>query len=438
MNPEELKFYTVNCSSVDALTFPAAKAGVFKMITDKKTSVEGKLLFAEWLFHKLKIVWMAPQAVREELFPSISTAIERCKTVTVKMRYLNWNDIEYCQRFLAHFYTHRFEEALFIEQMLNDSSLLKWSQNLLAPEELLAHFIKWIRSVETYEQRSNLLDVLLRYFPTNAEVRSIYKDLMGGKTLYENAQNVHDDDVSVAVLKAVKELHTWYHTQCGHKIRRITCEACNEGVDTTALYKAVDLTRADWLEARLLAAAGAKGHAVVKGILQRIAIDKTMFEFTDDNSQKIRLDAFEVLFLLLNFILTEENRAIMLECLMEELQAAMELCISGYIARAMNAVQGLSERFQMTLPFQKQLQAKVNYDLSKALLALPESSNVVLGTYDAEFKGEYYEFIKKVVKVNELYAQYGVTDVRKYLPAVLNGIVGETVWTVNEKGLRFS
>lgn len=420
MNTEEEKFYKENCRSLSAQTFSKIKADVVSRVSDPKTTTAAVLLFADWLFHGLKMYWTAPSAVRKDLFPPIAAAIDECKAVRVKMKYLQWNDVEYSQRFMYHFYTHRFDPTLFIEQMLNDSSLLKWSQNYLEPAELRTHFIKWIRGIDVYEQRSNLLDVLLRFFPKDEEVQGIYREMMNGKTLYENEQNVHDEDISIAVLDAVRKLYLWFK-------------------GAPRVYQAsAGSTRSGWITERMAEVAQTKAdRAVVRAILDRLAIDKTTFTIRDEN-MPIDLDAFEILFMLLNFIQSQndaEIRIAMLERLLEEMHEMLELCISGYVARFLSAVQGLTANFQILIPLKKQIYAKVNHDLSRAMMALPEESTIILGSYETAHKQEYYDFIIKTISLHTLYEQYEESAVRKVLPSILNSITGETSWQLIENTL---
>lgn len=407
---DDIKYYKKNCKSINTLTFGTVRDEVRRRIK-KGSSSTSTLLFAEWLFHKLRIIWRASEEIYNELFDPIKCAIANCTVPTTRMQYINWNDVDYSPRFMHYFYLHRFDEVYFIEQMLNDSNLLKWNQNYLETEDLRRHFIKWIETVSTYEQRSNLLDVLLRFFPKDNEVQEIYVKLMGGKTLYDNEQNVHDDDIHISVLKAVKELYCWFK-------------------DNPLVYSpSSQLTREQWLRGKLRDC----DRLVKDGIFSRLAIDKTVFEFKDDYITK-KLDAFEILFLLVNFILSQDEPASssMMESLAIEMRDALELCITGYVARFMNAIQGYTEFFQFKIPFRKQLHAKVSHDISKEMFKLKESSNVILGTYDEEYAKEYYDFIIQVISLPKLNEQYGSVDVCKYLPSILDTITGKTIWSIED------
>ncbi len=428
MNLDEKKMYETYCKGVDDLSFPSVKAKIIAAIQNPSTSTEGVLLFAEWFFHKLKIIFTASQSMKKDLFGYVALAIKNCRTITIKMKYLHWNDVDYSQQFMHYFYTHRFDQSLFIEQMLNDSSLLKWSQNYLDPDEIRKHFLTWIQAVETYEQRSNLLDVLLRFFPLDKDVRKVHDELKNGDTLYDNEQNVHDKDVEISTLKVIREMHQWYQDEFP------ALRAKHPNVYTATL------TSSDWVTKILLNAGTRKEHPIIRGVLQRMSIDKTTFKFDGKNGVGLSLDTFEILFILLNFIMTQPDdlQTTMMSVLLEELCAAADLCITGYVARFINAIQGLTDRFQKVLPFWKQLHCKVNYDLSKALVGLPENSNAAIGSYDNEYQKEYFDFIKSTISLQALYENYGQLDVYQHLPSVLQIITGNSSWKISNDKIEYT
>jgi hypothetical protein len=413
MNDKAIVYYKDYCRTVDCQKFIEVKNKVLSYIVEPATSTTAVLLFSDWLFNKINNIWKAPKDVREEVFAPIKNAIENTQNVVSKMDYINWRDVEYSLKLCTHFYKYRFNESFFIQQMLNDSNLLKWKQNFFTQEELLLNFLNWLSEVSTYEQKSNLLDILLRYFPKDERVKTVYSTLMGGKTLYENDQNVHDDDITVSVLNVLRELYVW-------------------SKKSQPVYSAKNgLTRSEWVEKILYSYSSEP--TIIKGILDRMAIDKTSFNITED----IHLTTFDVLFMLLNYILQCQSATAIMETLIEEMKEAVDFCITGYVTRFINAIQGYTDDFQLKISFKKQLHAKINYDISKEIQRLPNDSDVILGTYDEEHKDIYYKFIIDTIDLNKLYEQYDKMDVIRYLPPVLNTLTEEQIWEIDEKGLHY-
>lgn len=425
MSKQEVQYYKENCKEISSLTFGKIKENALNFITDSNTTPTGVVLFSEWLFNKIYYIWKVPETIKKDIFKNIIWGIENCKSIPIKMGYLQWRDVDFIQMVMHYFYQNRFDSSLFIEQMLNDSNLLRWSQNLVDEKELLRHFLSWIIAAPTFEQKSNLLDVLLRFFPNDQDVQSVYKSMMKGDTLYNNEQSAHDEDLQVSVKKVLKDLYFWMEE---HKV-----------------YKASDgLTRSEWTMKSLSDFATGQDVKVIRGIGQRLAIDKTTFEIRDDTNRPINIDASEVLFMLVNYIMSfgapefTEIRKNMMKSLLEEMREAVELCISGYVMRFVNSIQGYGEMFQIKIPFRKQLHAKLNYDISNKMRELPETSNAILGTYDDEFKDEYFKFILGAVDIKALIEQYGSLDVTNVLPCVLNTITDSSAWNIENGELIYA
>lgn len=414
MSKQELQYYKENCRQLDTRTFPQVKERALSFITSPDATPTGVLLFSEWFFNKLFYLWKMPASTRKDIYKNIVWAVDGCKSIPIKMGYLQWRDVEFTQTIMHYFFMNRFDATLFIEQMLNDSNLLKWSQNLVEPAELLEHFLKWIETVSTFEQKSNLLDVLLRFFPEEERVKNVYKVLMNGDTLYANEQSAHDEDIGASVKKVLKELYFW--------------------IEENKVYKASSgQTRTEWVKSTLLGTCESLNDTrVLEGIFQRLAIDKTVFEIRDDTNRPINIDAHEVLFMIVNYIsyVPSDIGANMFRTLLEEMREAVDLCITGYVVRFVNAIQGYGKRFQISIPFRKQLQAKISHDISKKMNQLPADSNVILGTYDEEYKKEYFDFIVRAIDMRALIDQYGPIDVATHLPFVLKAMTDSSTWSV--------
>ncbi len=92
----------------------------------------------------------------------------------------------------------------------------------------------------------------------------------------------------------------------------------------------------------------------------------------------------------------------------------------------MNVLQGFDDEFTITVSFEKQLYAVLTKVLSDALKN-ETNEDLILGTFDQEYRPIYLKFVQRVVNraVPELGDRYGKEDVRLSLVEVLNSLTGD-------------
>lgn len=405
------QFYHKNCNSLDARTFTDIRQRVFEIMKSEECIPEIKILFGDWMFRKIYMYFKLQEEAKTQMCGCLQTAIKNCKNIVTKGEYLKFHDYDAISLLALHFFLHRFEDQdkYFILQVLNDVQLVKnFVQNPdISDESLKNHFVKWLKTSPVLEQQSNILDVLLEYYPRDTEVVDIYRKMRWGNrragTLYQDEQNVHDDDIKRSVLQAAEKLLDWELNL--PKKERLSVPP-GTGFKDFAHGLLRDIMRTPTKK------------NIAKCVIARMCIDTTSF----GRGFKIS-DLFIALF---TYIKRSPSRQVLLEILIEEMDAMKELCASGYIARFMNVLQGFDDEFTITVSFEKQLYAVLTKVLSDALKN-EKNEDLILGTFDEEYRPIYLKFVQRVVNraVPELSDRYGKEDVRLSLVEVLNSLTGD-------------
>ena len=285
--------------------------------------------------------------------------------------------------------------------MLNDVQLIQTTHT----DNMLEHFLKWIRKTQDIKQQSNLLDVLLRHFRDNSEVKEIHQKMMESKnglaSLYTNNQNAHDEDITEETFKAVNKLLLWY------KNNKFNTE-CPEGKE---FEEVLDVT---------LAINSIKKHInpkLLEEIITRAKIDNTLFDrgFT----------IMKVFIALTRYISLSDHSQELITRLEEEFHEMNGLCSSGYINRFINVLQGFDEAYSIKIPFSKQLQAALSHNISIELNECV-SDEIISGSYNEEYRNDYIDFIKESTNkyIKKMYEQYGENDVNQNIINSLEKLTG--------------
>lgn len=416
-----------------------------------------RLRFYEWFFTKIFMMYKPTGDELDSLVEGCIDSVEGCRDIVPKASYIQYHNWHALPQIVSHFYTHRFDaDKYFILQLLNDTQLLKSCVgSTMTDEELRVHFVEWINSSDlVFEQRSNILDVLLRYFPRDPEVMEVYSTLRYGdsknrKDVYSDAQNVHDSSIHQSVTQAAcRFFHDNYSEE---KIEK--GETVNEVVKRTlqrffdARGSEVALTFKKNEPARL----EERVATTINAVCTRAAIDNTLFEGDappsdgggsaggSNDGSPIVFNIGQLLWSMCLYILnlSPETRVEILPILYEELLSMRELCSSGYIARIINVLQGYDSRYAITISFDKQLYAVLSSGLMKKMEKAPGS--VVAGTFDEEHRREYLSFVERCVNevLPELRIRYGERDVDVSLPQVLFDLTGSHPQSVIGGVVRF-
>lgn len=427
-----LQYYQRECNSIDSRTFPQVKAQILDYLKDENCPAEVKIMFGDWMFRKIYMLFKFRGDALEDVCDDLVPAIEQCDETVIKSEYLQFHDYNAVGRLALNFYLDRFDDQdkYFILQMLNDVELVKNTMNSseIDDETMKNHFVKWLKSSPVLEQQSNLLDVLLRYYQDDPDVREIFAKMRFGKrgqgTLYEDEQNVHDEDVHTSVLEAAARLISYtqdlevIEIPDGVKYSDFMTSYMNR------IYK------------------DNNSRMVCKAVITRSCIDTTSFEGEDLEGKIKRFTIAEVLFALLSYIQQKskedaETARTLYEILLEEMEAMMELCSSGYIARFINVLRGFDERFEANITFEKQLYAVLSKAISDEMKKAPE--NVMAGSFEPIHRPEYVSYIQKTVEdvLPRLYSDYGAEDVEMHLAHTLSDITGFEGWRYTHKKLVY-
>lgn len=450
-----IQFYNKYCKSLDFMTFSQVKKQVIKYITENKCSSDIKIIFAEWMFTKIFMNFKFNDEDIEKYCLILRSPIKACKNTIMKGKYLKFHEYKAVNNLALHFYINRFQhpDTYFVLQLMNDIQLVKGyvQDPNLSDEDLKNNLITWLESSKIPEQQYNILDVLLKYYSNDLRVKEICERMRWAedhhekgsikKTLYGDAQNVHDSSISVSTKDAAARLILWdkkdleeiesfdenvpqeQNEKSARKSSRLITTVPFELVCKSFLSKnCPELSKSD-----------------IDAVVTRMCIDTTSFDGTiisPKNSKKIEV-SFSIADLftcLVNWIKTpgnKSNQKTLLNILADELKAMKAMCSSGYMARLINVVQGFSEQFQVTLPFEKQLFAVLAKRINDSMADAGE--NVIMGAIDDEYKNEYIDFIKSIVndELPSIMNEYGKSDVEIALIGVLNEITEDNNWRYN-------
>jgi len=399
------------CKYLNTATFKYDIIEVKNCIHSPEAPAEIRCLLGDWLFYKIHRNYKLRGKDVLDLMPPLENAIEKCELIVIKSRYIQYINTE-AMRFLAeHFFIHRFGDEFFILQMLNDVQLIQTTPF----DEILTHFVKWIKMVDNLVQRSNLLDVLLRYFASNPEVKEIYAKMQNGTDLYSNEQNAHDEDISRETMEVARKLLLWKKKNSWVDPKTDDPSASIEDL----------VSESEMIELFL------SGVPHLDDVLTRAKIDNTLF------------GNFSIMDLLIAvglyiFRADKDIQDLLLLRLGEEFAEMNGLCSSGYIIRLINIFKGIVEEYSVTLPFRKQLQSVFNIHINKAFQSASEAE--VEGSYIPQHKKAYLNLIERTVNgsLPEVMKTYGRDDVVKDVVAAMSLIVKDVKWEWTGDRVKYS
>jgi hypothetical protein len=410
-----MKFYQGNCQSINAMSFSEVKKDALQMLKDPNCPIEIKIMLGDWLFRKVSRCFHMAEDVLETTCGDLAPPIDKCQNTIIKGEYLQFTNIDAINKIALHFYLNRFtnKDKFFILQMLNDTQLVKnYVQDArITDDGMRLHFIDWLKKSSIFEQQSNLLDVLLKYYGSDPEVAQVYNKMRWGKnkergTLYEDEQNVHDEEVRQSSLDAAEKLMEW------------------DSVDSIVAPPGVKFR--DFITGMLYPFYSNEEKPIIDCVVERMCIDHTYFG-----------DGFTIaeLFLaLLNYIRKSKHKKELLKRLMEEMDSMKELCASGYIVRLINVLQGFDDEYTVSISFDKQLYAVI----SKALADSLEHASDKIIEGSIEMNDDYLSHVRNVVQDNlpRLFDDYG-NDVSVHLVEVLESITMYKGWKYERGTLTY-
>lgn len=436
---EYLTYYNENCRSVDFATFSEVKDQVLEHLADPKCPPEVKCLFGTWFFRDLYMMYKIRGQDKTELCETLEPAIEKLKDVVSKGAYLRYHDLDALSRIALYFYFERFtgpggdRDRFFILQMLNDVQLVKGYllDAGIKDSELLEHFLGWIGRITVYEQKSNLLDVLLKYYPNEPRVKAVHQQMRFGgggagakRDVFSDEQNVHDEEIEEEVLCAATELYEW-------------------GLENPIYDEdhpcPPNTTVRDWVEVKLrMVAKTREDKAMVKCVLDRCTIDTESFclpETYEDPRPSFTIA--DIVYTAVHYLSLTENPKDSLKILLAEMYNMAELCASGYIARSITALQG--QRLgteeedeepicQIEMSEEKSLHAILSHKIFSGLDHVGDE--VAKGMIDEEYRDRYVGYVCDVVNgvLPGILAEKGVAKLEGCVVRVMEKITDIKGW----------
>lgn len=438
MSSKYLDFYLKNCTSVDFKTFSSVKNKVLEYLADEDCPDETKIIFGTWLFKKIYMMFKFRGSDKDSVCKDLIPPVERSQNVISKGEYLQFHDLEAVSKMALYFYLHRFDnqDKFFILQLLNDAELIKgYLQNSnIKDDELIEHFLRWIELSQIEEQKSNILDILLRYYPKNENVKNVYEKMRfegGSKDLYNDRQNVHDEEITLEVSRVAQELMQWGYEHSFSDTRNCPiCEEIKPGKETKI---------SDWGRGYLCSKYPEDKRDIIECVITRCCIDTSSFQGSGKTPATFTIA--DIFYTLLNYIrhnpIDEDS---LLSILIEEMDAMKELCASGYIARCMTVLQGQDPdgKFDIKLSFKRKLYAILSSRIGKDMRETADE-NVSLGTMSPDHAHYYISFIERTVNkyLPSLLIENPTEDFSRCISKVLEDISGFEGWIFCENKVMY-
>lgn len=416
------KYYTYfreNTVYLDAFAFSGIKPTLLAYLDDPECPDQVKVMVGEWLFRKIYMFHKIRDLGEKEAIASkLVEPIRNIHNLVTKAQYLQYRDMIATGMVALRFYMEPFVERdkYFILQLLNDTELIKGylQRTDLDDERLLVHFLDWVAASNSLEQRSNILDVLLRYYPRDDRVKSLYDQMRfgGSKTrnVYTDAQNVHDEEINAESLRAAANLIRMTYPDWFDREGKLIPGSRMD--DSPPLCRASSYLYQHFPDPR--------HQPILQCVLERLKIDTTSFSYTfSDETRPTSFTMFEVMCALIDFIKHSPCEVDLLEALIEEMDSMKELCASGYVARFVNVLQNspnLPKKLVVTISSEKRIYAILSYKLSKSLEKAGD--DVGLGAIDDAYRPHFLFFVKKIA--NEA------------LGDIIAGAVGEELITIKK------
>jgi hypothetical protein len=304
---------------------------------------------------------------------------------------------------LKDFYINNSAYTFFMNENNEKKYRLMSSQILLRNKfnfETVQESLIRISNVETEENtKADIADMILKYGDDNYKEKAtqILKELIkhGNKgkrvtTIYENSQNVHNEEMEKSVVEGIEYLMTNYSIM---KIdeKEISLEYVNE--ELLNFVKNHNIANVD-LEK-------------VNYSLERISFDRILYS-------KFSCPLKLILLKLWTYISGHKNEEEMKKRLLEELSDMAGTCSSGFVSRLINVMSGFGD-FTIRLSWGDQINSNLNAILNRKIkemddLGLQEMilSEMTLQTGDLEKRRNFLDFfVKNISEIREeLYEEF--------------------------------
>ena len=415
-DPDE--FYDHRCTSLDASTFSLVKKQVLEFLEDDECPSTFKLRFGEWFFVKIYMNYKARDDERDIACGSLQSAIENGKCLIQKAGYLRYRDVIAMSMIAQHFYDNRYPDD-FVLQLLNDTQLIKNYLNYprFSFEQMKEHFVAWINSTTDYQQKSNLLDVLLHNFKGDPRVDDIFQEMkFGGKqdgTLYDNEQNAHDEDIYKGTIGMCEKL--LMDIRDNEKFQTVLEQASEPPSTPSTTFESMFKELFDELSDKQL--------DVVDGVFERCKIDITTFSGPLGTCFMVS----DILFAIVFYIIDSPHKNVLRNVLLEEMESSVGFCTSGYLSHFINSLRGFDENYEVTVTFAKQLHSRISAAVNAAFQGVKDD-DIIEGTYSGHHTPQFAKYARFVTNTVEkelphIIRDYGIDDVHLNLANVLYRIL---------------
>ena len=460
-------------SSIDAATFGGIRRQVLEFLGEDLDSpnsapVAIRSLFGKWLFSKITMFYRFRGEDLERVAERVALAVRADRNLVTKAEYLQYKDLDAANVLALDFYLSPLTESsvgsgggddpFFVLQLLNDAHLLRnYSGIAVSDDQIKKRLLRLYRRSESYDQRSNILDVLLKHFPKSSTVLKIKDELSFGATtpgpkntsVFGNAQNVHDSEIETEAIRVASEL-----------LRYVAPMREELEYQISARREEFPPFIYELLRGYLGAVQpeDPKVETIYEAFTTRVKIDNTPYEKIAppdaeaaenfDPEVGVSSPIFTIFDLLVAIMILVSDLSHVCPglpsptvkkedyapVLLAEMEESMRLCTTGFVARMMTSLQGQTlpknadgaPLFQMRMSETKRLVGILSYRVCQKIKDAPE--NVVLGSYDPEFRVEYLDFVSKIA--TELFSSEDTPAVRDFILALekYSGITG--VWSI--------
>lgn len=386
------------CGECNSRSFATNYKKLLRIMQKGENPPQIKLVIGDYLFKKVHLMFRPAAKDTEVLCAQLGGAISEMKNVVLRGSYLGYRNHAALTTICEAFFRARHDETYFIIQMLNDQTLIRANDSVATKE----HFLSWLESAPTLEQKSNLLDVLLRNFGAqDKQIKKVYDEMRFSsekKDIYSDGQNAHNDVIQDESVR--------------NGILLLEDVAIHSG-DTDRNSEIMYETLNAWYNI---------DDPAVREVYERIKIDHTTFGL---GSKLFRLQ--ELLYGAIVYIsMAETDLAAALKVrLYEEIQEMAKLCASAYVVRIMNIFRGYVDRYECNLDFAEQLYSVISNRLSARMNEPNVSESVIYGTYDPEYEQDYIDFVLAICKqgYESWCSDYGRADMRATIIPVLERIL---------------
>lgn len=228
--------------------------------------------------------------------------------------------------------------------------------------------------------------------PTTIRVTTLREDaipenrrrlLIQRRTVYEDAQNVHNSSINESVKESILNLynfavsHNEFFSDTKENHTKRVSIMNNISMRITSLTKSYDIIK----------------RKKILGSFDRIMTDAAKF----DIQKRVELTLFDVLLLVWHEIQISKDKEELERCLLEELYNMNGVCTTGHLSRIVNILSGFSENVSIRISYKDQIKNYI-FNYYNNLLKKDEDSELIM---DEIIEGESKYHLLKFIERNK-------------------------------------